>query len=152
MASSCLTPSAWTNSLHEPVGVGFRPQTGGAEAKTMRSWDVGGFGAVLRADGGGGVLPAMPVTGCASGLVEREGGRGKVRCMTAVGNPHRLRGLVASIERGLGRMIASPTGRLRAMRLELERQDSAQRHRVEARSKEYRETMGLAANYLRKLN
>jgi hypothetical protein len=71
--------------------------------------------------------------------------------MSRLENNRKAKNLVASIERGLDRMMTSPTGRLRAIRQELEREDSVRRHHVEVRTKERRETLEMAAKYLRSL-
>jgi hypothetical protein len=59
--------------------------------------------------------------------------------------------LIGSIGRGLDKILSSPTPRVREMRRELESQETDHRHRVEARSLEYRETLEMAAKYLRSL-
>ena len=69
--------------------------------------------------------------------------------MTTIARNQRPWDLVASIERGLDRMLTSQTQRVREMRQELERQESVQRHHVEVKSREYRETLEMAARYLR---
>ena len=69
--------------------------------------------------------------------------------MTTIGRNQRPWNLVGSIERGLDRMLTSPTQRVREMRQEMQREETDQRHRIEARSKAYRETLEMAAQYLR---
>lgn len=60
-------------------------------------------------------------------------------------------GLVESIERGLNRMMTSPTQRLREMRQELEREENARYRESETTSKEYLETATLVRRYLQSL-
>ncbi|SPX87632.1 hypothetical protein [Mycobacteroides abscessus] len=59
--------------------------------------------------------------------------------------------MIKSIERGLDRMMADPTERLRQTRRELEREQIAHRLRNEVRYRKVRETLDLAATYLRTL-
>jgi hypothetical protein len=61
------------------------------------------------------------------------------------------RDLVESIERGLDRMMTSPTARIRSMREELEREETARRLEFEETSREYRETVTRLRRYLRSL-
>ncbi|PVA36490.1 hypothetical protein [Mycobacteroides abscessus] len=59
--------------------------------------------------------------------------------------------VIESIERGLDRMMTDPTERLRQTRRELEREQMARHLRSEVRYREARETLDLAATYLRGL-
>lgn len=60
-------------------------------------------------------------------------------------------GVVAAIERGLDRMLTSPTYRLRAVREELEREVAAQQFQMDATLRETRETLEMATRYLQNL-
>jgi hypothetical protein len=59
--------------------------------------------------------------------------------------------VIESIERGLDRMMSNPTERLRETRRELEREQIVQQHRSEVKYREVRETLDLAATYIRGL-
>lgn len=71
--------------------------------------------------------------------------------MTTIEKSRRPWNLVRSVERGLDRMLTSPTNRVRAMRLELEREEMARRQRFEVASRESRQTLKMAATYIRSL-
>ncbi|SLB51870.1 Uncharacterised protein [Mycobacteroides abscessus subsp. bolletii] len=60
--------------------------------------------------------------------------------------------LMASIERGLDRMLTNPAQRLNRLRQELEREQTIHRHRVAEKSRETVETLEVAASYLRTLS
>jgi hypothetical protein len=59
--------------------------------------------------------------------------------------------LVASIERGLDRMLTSPAERVRRMRLELEREENERQRAFEMNSRERQETLKMARSYLQSL-
>jgi hypothetical protein len=71
--------------------------------------------------------------------------------MTTIAKNRRPWNLVASIERGLDRMMTSPTTRIRRMREELEREETLRRLEFEKTSKEYQKTATSLRRYLRSL-
>jgi hypothetical protein len=71
--------------------------------------------------------------------------------MTTIEKSRKPRDLVESIERGLDRMLTSPTQRMREMRQELEREENGRRQDFETTSREYLETATLVRRYLQSL-
>ena len=71
--------------------------------------------------------------------------------MTTIAKHPTPRSLAESIERGLNRMLTSPTSRIRDMRVELEREERARRERFEVTSKQSRQTLQMVTSYLRSL-
>jgi hypothetical protein len=71
--------------------------------------------------------------------------------MTTIPKKKQPGDLVASIERGLDRLMTSPTQRIRGMRLGPERVDNKRQHEVEVHSREFKDTLEMAAVYPRGL-
>lgn len=71
--------------------------------------------------------------------------------MTTIERHRRPRDLVESIERGLDRMMTSPTRRMREMRQELEREENVRCRDFETTSREYLEIATLVRRYLQGL-
>ncbi|MHC9295639.1 hypothetical protein ACRCUN_24515 [Mycobacterium sp. LTG2003] len=71
--------------------------------------------------------------------------------MATTANNRGPKHLLASIERGLDRMLGDPVPRIREMRMTLEQSQVNHQHRIQVRSTEVRETLNLAERYLRNL-